>query len=80
MLWFIQNIEEKIKSRKTQKKCIRCGLLHLKTEEECPRCTGISDHNLKSLLGKRAEFRGGLGKFMALGAFVIMVLLFYINK
>ena len=79
MYWFIHNIEEKIKRRKTHKKCIRCGLHHLKTEVDCPHCEGISDHELKALLGKRAKFRLSLGKLMALGAIAIMILLFYIN-
>ena len=80
MWWLIHDVEEKIRRRKTQRKCVRCGLLYLKVSVECPRCTGVNDHNLNILLGKRTKFTVGLGKIMFLAAVIIVLLLFVINQ
>lgn len=79
-MWLFHTLEEKIQRRKFQKVCVRCGILYLKTCEECPHCSEIKDYNLKLLLKERAKFRVGLGKFMLFGAAVIMAFLLLISR
>ena len=79
MLWLFNNLQEKIHRRKFKKVCERCGLLYLKTDSECPHCSGIEDYKLILLLKKRARFRVGLGKIMLFSAAAILILLFFIK-
>ena len=79
MWYFAKLLEEKIRKRNNQRFCDRCGLLYDKSEDECPRCTGISDQKLEILLKQRKSYREGLGKFMYLAVVVLMIILFIVN-
>lgn len=79
MRWHLGHLIESIEKRKNQKVCPRCNILHLKTLEECPHCTGIDDNKLKYLLNKRKKFREGIGKGMLIASVVIILLLIIMN-
>lgn len=75
-MWYSLNeLQDKIKIRRQQKFCKRCGLLYKKIMDNCPHCHHIKDYKLKLLLKKRAKERISLGKGMVLGALVIMFIM-----
>lgn len=79
MIGVFRRFEEKIAHRNTLKKCNRCNILHKKTLDECPHCSGVSDAELNSHMGKRKAFRLSLGKSMFLGALALIALMFIFN-
>jgi len=78
MLWLSDKVSKLQEKRKKQNKCERCGLFYFKTEEKCPHCSELKDHQIKQALTKRANFRLGLGKGMFIVAVVIIVLMLLI--
>jgi len=78
MLWLADKVSKLQEKRKKQKKCERCGLFYFKTEEQCPHCSALKDHQVKKALTKRANFRLGLGKTMFIVAILIIVLMLLI--
>ncbi|MES9834731.1 MAG: hypothetical protein ABW139_21065 [Candidatus Thiodiazotropha sp. DIVDIV] len=79
MWYFAKILDEKIRKRNNQQFCERCGLLYDIYEDECPRCTGISDQKLEIVLKQRKGYRVGLGKLMYLAIAVLMIVIFYIK-
>lgn len=78
MLWLGDRASKLQERRKKQNKCGRCGFFYFKTEEICPHCSELTDHQVKRALSKRAGFRIGLGKGMFLAAVLIIVLMLLI--
>jgi len=78
-MWhLLKDLQEKIKLRKQQEICGRCGLLYKKILETCPHCSHVKDYELQRLLKKRANERINLGKGMILGALAIMLLMIFL--
>lgn len=79
MWYFAKIVDEKIKKRNNQQFCERCGQLYDIFEDECPRCTGVSDQNLEILLKQRKGYRVGLSKLMYLAIVVLFIIIFILN-
>ena len=78
ILWLSDRASKLKKRRQNQNKCIRCGLIYFKTEDNCPNCSELTDDQVKGALSQRLNFRIGLGKSMFLASMVIIGLMFFI--
>jgi len=79
MLYLLHNLKDKLRERKNQSLCKRCGLVYNKTLDNCPHCYHINDHTLKLQLKKRANERINLGKGMVLGAILLIFIMIIIT-
>lgn len=70
---------DKLARSKPLKLCQRCGLKFAQSDDKCPHCSHISDHELEHLLAKRAGVRLGLGKMMWIGALLLVIFVVLVN-
>ena len=77
MDWHFHSLTEKIRQRKNQKFCERCGLLYKKTLNECIHCFEIDDQRLVVLLEKRKKLRLNIARGMFVGVGIILFLLLF---
>jgi uncharacterized membrane protein YvbJ len=72
---YIPWVDEKLKRRSKQQLCNRCGLYFSKSEAECPKCKGLSNLELETILEKRSKGRLGLGKLMLWSSIAVAIIL-----
>ncbi len=77
--WSIERARELAERRKKQNKCNRCGLFYYKTHAKCPHCSELPDYKVKLFIKQRKKERTKIGKYMFIGMFVIIIVLYLIN-
>jgi len=81
-LWQLERARELRERRKQQNRCDRCDrcdFYYFKTLEKCPHCSELPDYKVKLLIKRRKKERATIGKYMFIGMFVILFLLYIIN-
>ncbi len=77
--WAIERARELTERRKQQNRCERCELFYFKTQINCPHCSELPNYKVKLLIKRRKKERTNIGKYMFIGMFVILIVLYLIN-
>lgn len=78
-LGHLKYLEEKIKHRATLRTCPSCGFYYPRSQKICHHCNGMANEEVLRNLARKKYFRTNLGKGMFLGAFVILLLMYFFN-
>ncbi len=73
--WLFERVRRKAEKLKDHVKCNRCGQYFHTDHERCNHCSNISDAELSGMLEKRRAFRMTLGRYMFIGAALILLVM-----
>ena len=76
MFWgLFERVKQKTDKLKNFVKCNRCGQYFHKDHDRCNICAHLGDVELNRVIKKRRAFRMTLGKYMFIGAAIILLVM-----